>query len=136
MRLCAKCQKLSIVLSLPFNVTLLTSVFKYFLPSFFCTDISVNFIQESPILQFSVAKSRISLSSIQPILGPLMPQKSVFRQKADQCTHCSGALKPTKTLLIILPKRLLKSFNIYFYRFKFQELKAIFSKMFFKIRSW
>ena len=92
MRLCAKCQKLSIVLSLPFNVTLLTSVFKYFLPSFFCTDISLNFIQESPILQFSVAKSRISLSSIQPILGPLMPQKSVFRQKADQCTHCRGAL--------------------------------------------
>ena len=64
--------------------------YKNFLLSYFCTDISVNLTQESPVFQLSVAKNRISLSSIEePILGQCMYQKVVFRQKA---VHCSGAL--------------------------------------------
>ena len=48
--------------------------------SLFCTDISVSLIQESPVFQLFVAKNRISLSSLQPILGPFFGKS------------CSGSL--------------------------------------------
>ena len=56
--------------------------FKNFSPTYCSTDCFVNFTQESPVFQRSVAKNRISLSSILPILGPCMSQKVVFSPKS------------------------------------------------------
>ena len=98
--------------------------YKNFLLSYFCTDISVNLTQESLVFQLSVAKNRISLSSIQPILGKCMYQKGVF--SAKKAVHCSGALlKKLKRVLsyFLNGYRYHTNFN----RFEFQALKAIFS---------
>ena len=59
----------------------LTFLFKNLLPAYLCTDISVNFTQESPVLQLPVEENRNSLSSTQPILWPSMSQKVVFAAK-------------------------------------------------------
>ena len=64
--------------------------FEDFSPPYFCMDYTVNFTQESPVFQLSTAKNRISLSSIEPILGQCMCQKVVFSAKMP-CTvvaHC------------------------------------------------
>ena len=63
------------------RVTILTFVFKNFLPAYFSTDISISFTLESPINQLSLAENIVSLSSIQPILGPIMSTKEVFAAK-------------------------------------------------------
>ena len=65
---------------LPFNVSASLYLRLFLSASLFCTDISVSLIQESPVFQLSVAKNRISLSSLQPILGPFFGKS------------CSGSL--------------------------------------------
>ena len=77
----------------------LTFLFKNLLPAYLCTDISVNFTQESPVLQLPVEENRNSLSSTQPILCPSMSQKVVFAAKR-LCTMV-GTVKKTKTLFAI-----------------------------------
>ena len=68
---------------IPFNdisISVYTPLnFKNFLPTYFCTDNSVHFLQESPVFQlYRIAKNRISLSSIEPILGPVcMPPQRI-----------------------------------------------------------
>ena len=72
------------------RVTLLTFVFN-FLSAYFCTDISVNVTQESPVFQLSVEENRISyiITCTNHFRSDYVPKSCFCRKKA---VHCGGAL--------------------------------------------
>ena len=63
------------------RVTILTFVFKNFLPAYFFYRYLYKFYTREPFNQLSLAENIVSLSSIQPILGPIMSTKEVFAAK-------------------------------------------------------
>ena len=73
--------------------------FKNVLPTYLCTDSSINFILESSVFQLPVAKNKLHLSSIQPILGPFIPKKPFFVGK--KAVHLCGALIKKRKLFLL-----------------------------------
>ena len=92
-------------------VTLLTFVYKNFLPTYFCTDISVNFTQESPVLQLPVEENRTVYHLHNPFYVRLCLKKSFLPQKG--CALWWALLKKRKrfSLFLLTGYRYHKNFN-------------------------